>query len=573
MPPKRTPAKAPARAPVSNARKAPVNAGKKAPASNTGKKPAGGKVAPKEVKKEVKKGPSPQDLAAIIIQKYTRRLLAKLALKKLKEKKKAYDETIENIQREAYVAMVKAQQEAAEKELEREEEERRRKREEAKRKKRMLEAAFDGDLDEMQSILNEVSQLDDKNGIPKDEIGMIARRCHQMAVVECQDANENTPLSEAGGGGSVDAIVFLVERGGNPNSIGAWGRTPLYRAAFGGHMEAVECLLQFGADPRTYAHDGNTPAQVASVKQIVDTLENWDVEITEALLEKMEAERERRKDEDLKRKAAETSKIQNELEEVQRECNNRQRILEKAYVELEKRIHEHDTGIAEGFDRPDVTLAAIQDAEGDLEIAKLDAMKAREALEQVKLKLRETQSDGKDDDLPGVKCNIRELDEVLMRDVGNRIKSSGKWPLLIDPSGQAAVFLRYRDTNYICALNPENMKPETLRLGLLGALRYGKPLVIDMLEIDMYETVCDMVNQIRDGLMDQIMNKEILEEKNYIPLVKTTDPSEYQKSNFHHHRVESFILIIVTKNKFPPENLTDITYPIRIVLPEPTGVL
>lgn len=39
-------------------------------------------------------------------------------------------------------------------------------------------------------------------------------------------------------------------------------------------------------------------------------------------------------------------------------------------------------------------LKAIKDAEADMEIAKLNAMKAREALEQAKLKLRETQHDG-----------------------------------------------------------------------------------------------------------------------------------------------------------------------------------
>lgn len=52
--------------------------------------------------------------------------------------------------------MVKAEQEAAERQMAKEEEERRRKREELKRKKRMLEAAFDGDVDEMDNILKEV---------------------------------------------------------------------------------------------------------------------------------------------------------------------------------------------------------------------------------------------------------------------------------------------------------------------------------------------------------------------------------------------------------------------------------
>ena len=52
--------------------------------------------------------------------------------------------------------MVKAEQEAAERELDREKEERKRKQEEQKRKKRMLEAAFDGDVGEMENILREV---------------------------------------------------------------------------------------------------------------------------------------------------------------------------------------------------------------------------------------------------------------------------------------------------------------------------------------------------------------------------------------------------------------------------------
>lgn len=39
-------------------------------------------------------------------------------------------------------------------------------------------------------------------------------------------------------------------------------------------------------------------------------------------------------------------------------------------------------------------LQAIKDAEGDLEIAKLNEMKARESLEKAKLKLRDSQAEG-----------------------------------------------------------------------------------------------------------------------------------------------------------------------------------
>lgn len=46
-----------------------------------------------------------------------------------------------------------------------------------------------------------------------------------------------------------------------------------------------------------------------------------------------------------------------------------------------------------------------------------------------------------------------------------------RWPLVIDPSGQAAVFLRYQDTNYVDVVNPAHLQPERIWLALLGALR------------------------------------------------------------------------------------------------------
>ena len=56
------------------------------------------------------------------------------------------------------------------------------------------------------------------------------------------------------------------------------------------------------------------------------------------------------------------------------------------------------------------------------------------------------------------------------------------------------------------------MYAETIRLGLLGALRYGKPLVFDMMEADMYDTISERMEEILPGLMAIVMNKDILEE-------------------------------------------------------------
>ena len=65
---------------------------------------------------------------------------------------------------------------------------------------------------------------------------------HQLALVECEDANNNTPLSEAGGGGHADTIKLLIQKGANVNSKGHYQRTPLWRAAFAGHLQAVQVI-------------------------------------------------------------------------------------------------------------------------------------------------------------------------------------------------------------------------------------------------------------------------------------------------------------------------------------------
>lgn len=184
-------------------------------------------------------------------------------------------------------------------------------------------------------------------------------------------------------------------------------------------------------------------------------------------------------------------------------------------------------------------IQAIHEAEAELEIAKIRLEEARNAVSSMRLQIRQQEAEGRGQPfhpllgishksllhtlfcgyvwdniqyceiavhliwftveagevLPGVKVTIKELDDVLLRDVGNAIAESGKWvasisvpwvishyacihiscflrwPLIIDPSAQAATFLRYRDTNYLHALNPREMEPEKVRMALLGAIR------------------------------------------------------------------------------------------------------
>ena len=80
----------------------PGQPGRGAPVKKTSATKAGakGKAGAKPAEK---KGPTKEDLAAIVIQKYIRRFLAIVALKKLKAKKIEYEDLIEKLQHQAYI--------------------------------------------------------------------------------------------------------------------------------------------------------------------------------------------------------------------------------------------------------------------------------------------------------------------------------------------------------------------------------------------------------------------------------------------------------------------------------------
>lgn len=66
---------------------------------------------------------------------------------------------------QAWLQLVQMEREEAEKERQKEEEERKRRKEEANRRKRILEAAFDGDNDEILAVLEEVSFIHHTNHV------------------------------------------------------------------------------------------------------------------------------------------------------------------------------------------------------------------------------------------------------------------------------------------------------------------------------------------------------------------------------------------------------------------------
>ncbi|XP_052507663.1 IQ motif and ankyrin repeat domain-containing protein 1 [Budorcas taxicolor] len=515
---------------------------------------------------EAPAGPTAEDRAATVIQCAFRKLLARKELARRQQEHQDYQELMEKLQREAFVAHVRREQEAARRRQEEAAAAERRRQEERLRGARLLEAAFDGNLGEIQAVLREVDELLTREGMGCDAAGMARRLQRRLALVDFEDSGGNTPLSEAAAGGQSLAIQLLAEQGASPNSKGAFGRTPLYRAAFGGHLEAVEVLLKLGADPRVYADDGSTPEQVASLDTVVSVLQSWDLSLTDAMLQNMEAERERRAQEAARHKEAEAQRMNLKVQQLAKDQQQCHQQLQQAYCELNRRIAEHDQCEQRGTGLAALTLQGIKDAEEQVDRLQQEAQKAEEALALARLELRE-QTQEAEEEVPGLKCQVSELHDVLMKDVGDRIRADGRWPLVIDPSGQAATFLRYQDTNYVDAVNPDHLRPERIRLALLGALRFGKPLVFDLHEVDLFPAVQQQLEAVQPGLVQELLGHGLLEQERYLSLLRPTDGPEYGPNQFQEARLQHFRLFFVTKVRWPPAEQLQVLLPVRVQLP------
>ncbi|CAL8074682.1 unnamed protein product [Calicophoron daubneyi] len=130
----------------------------------------------------------------------------------------------------------------------------------------------------------------------------------------------------------------------------------------------------------------------------------------------------------------------------------------------------------------------------------------------------------------------------------------------------SSTFLRHRDTNYLVGLHPSEMQPERIRIGLLGAMRYGKPFVLDLMEDNfVFNNVCSpRFDEVYPGLMKDIITKNILKPEIYEKLGRSDDPQEYSTMQIGGQQLDNFSFIVLTNNQSPPQELLDQFVPIWI---------
>lgn len=471
-------------------------------------------------------------------------------MRQQEELKKEAEVQMEKLRKAAWQVQVEYDRKQEEKMRKKAEEESKRKKEEAFITKALLEAAFDGDDEEIDKLLRKASSI---------FVG--------KSAVEASDGHGNTLISEAAAGGSSSTVTKLIALGADPNSKGEFGRTPLWRASFLGKSEVIRPLLEGGGDPRLMNESGELPVHVASDPSIKVLLESWDLSRTDLLVGEFLQKREQKFAQEAAEKLAALNSAESALVLAQKTYDSAQQTLLYARGELEKRITEYDTCVEEKRSAEIVasTLASIKEAERLVEEKKAASSLAFEALDAARFTAREKKLESDSpQSLPGIPLAIKDLDSVLLRDLGGKLSGDGRWPLVIDVSGQASVFLRYIDSNYISALL---MEPEKVRRSLLGAIRYGKPFVLDMMDIDLWHQLPSLFDNVSPGLFGSILTKQIVQEQTYRKLIKESDGEAYDITNFQTDRIEKgFKFILLTSASDPSPGATEKLCAFRVSL-------
>ena len=144
---------------------------------------------------------------------------------------------------------------------------------------------------------------------------------------------------------------------------------------------------------------------------------------------------------------------------------------------------------------------------------------------------------------------IKQINEATEDASGLQAKSN-KWPLIIDPEGNAKTFLRYTNVNFINTSDFGAMQPENLRRSLIGAIRFNRPFGLDLEDrgAAFWDEVEKAFNLIENGLLENIMSKKLLQDSNYLKLVKIEiDGEEYK--DFYFNDFSKFKFMIVTSNE------------------------
>lgn len=434
-----------------------------------------------------------------------------------------------------------------------------------------MNAAFDNELDEVEDAFNKAAA----DGVPlpvnpapaPDGVGAADR--------------EDSFLGEAACGNAVDVMKFLMERGADISYKGKHNRTPLQRALNNDGLDAARLLLEAGADPRLLVpqeregpsdeypngrilfHEWD-PEEVNGLQCSAEAkklLKGWDISKTLKLLRENEAGAVRKAAAEKEEKAQAAVDAQQTVEARQAAYDAALQAYRGAVQLREARIQEYDTCKCEGkTEGLDILDGMIKKAMEEAKAANVTLAECEHALKKAKKDMRVADAAAQGD--TGRKYDftigLSQLEDVVM-DVGGVVAASGKVCLLIDQTGNALTFLTYRSVTVVDIGNSHHMHAEQLRLGILGALRYGKPYIINLRNKDLPEafmTLKERFEAVQPGVFQKLIKNEMTKPEHYKPLI--TDELVAAQPDLHHSKFKAgdttrFKFVLITHEECPQD--------------------
>jgi hypothetical protein len=203
--------------------------------------------------------------------------------------------------------------------------------------------------------------------------------------------------------------------------------------------------------------------------------------------------------------------------------------------------------------KPEDAMAVLLDM---VQKAELQADEAQKVLETVEPKykkarraayVKEAELKGEDPDARyDLVIGLNGLEDIVVNhggdevdygndDVDNATKiKRKKIPLIIDRTGTALTYLTYRAVTILDLANGRQMSPDQLRLAVIGGLRYGKPMLINLRNKDLSEafvTLQHKFSRVAEDMFLALVKGQARDEKVYRKWI--TDDIVKQHPEFH----------------------------------------
>jgi len=337
-------------------------------------------------------------------------------------------------------------------------------------------------------------------------------------------------------------------------------------------------LLRAGGDPRTPDEAGAKPYHVANGAEVKSLLECWDVSVTEKIAHTVAANNKKVQKEREEKESRQKSEMEDALQAAQRKVQ----IAKTEVARVQKLVatyRQERLGLVEmgSLERMKDLEPLLARAEAELSTAKSVHQDLEWQLRRARLKLRDFESklrrakrkEGEEVSLLQQLIWLKDLADVVVRDVGARRREDGRWPLIFDPTGKSVTFFTYSGAAHFSAdelallsISEQKEEQRRLLLALLKHLKYGGGIFVslgdDLAKMAMVE---EAFNCIERGLFNTLTDRSVLYSyllpRRFLHLVPPDVKNEYSELMFDDELLSKFVLGFVVVAEEPEREVME----------------